>query len=67
MEGDLKREITWMAKDVRHGTDLAEAQGIPVPVTSAVMAVIAAAEEQNTGGYSFFEMIWNFYDRNRDR
>ena len=27
IERDLKREITWMTKDVRHGTDLAEAQG----------------------------------------
>ena len=65
MEGDLKREITWMAKYVHHGTDIADEQRIPIPVTSAVRTVIASAEEQNTDGYSFFEMIWNFYNQNR--
>lgn len=66
IEGDLKREVTWMAKDVHHATKIANEQRIAIPVTSAVRTVIALAEEQNTDGYSFFEMIWRFYNRNHE-
>jgi 3-hydroxyisobutyrate dehydrogenase-like beta-hydroxyacid dehydrogenase len=64
-EGRLKREITWMAKDVHHGSKIAGEKGIAMPVVAAVNTVINLAQERNADGYSFFEMIWNFYNANR--
>lgn len=63
LDGHLEKVPSWTAKDVHHALQVAENQEIPMPVVSAVNAVIKLASLQNKAGYTFGGMIWKFYEQ----
>jgi 3-hydroxyisobutyrate dehydrogenase-like beta-hydroxyacid dehydrogenase len=63
LEGHLEKVPSWTAKDVHHALQVAEDHEIPMPVVSAVNAVIKLASVQNKEGYTFGGMIWKFYEQ----
>jgi 3-hydroxyisobutyrate dehydrogenase-like beta-hydroxyacid dehydrogenase len=63
LDGKLEKVPSWTAKDVHHALQIAEDQEIPMPVVSAVNAVIKLASLQNKPGYTFGGMMWKFYEQ----
>jgi 3-hydroxyisobutyrate dehydrogenase-like beta-hydroxyacid dehydrogenase len=67
LRGKLEKVPSWTAKDVHHAMEVAEEREIPMPIMSAVNAVIKLAKRENREGYTFTGMMWKFYEKTLGR
>ena len=61
--GKLAKQQSWVLKDLYHGLKSAGETETPMPIASAVIAVVTLAKSDNTEGYGLTEMVWKFYER----